>query len=185
MATLASVLSISQDEVPAVIIPGKEPLSISHHKLRQQVELFQQELSQLGIPPGVAVSLCLPNSLEFIVAFLGVALHRAIAAPLNPAYKEAEIDDYVTDLGSKAIIISKGNFEKEADVVRVAEKHEITVFECHWNGEDVVLDVKRTGSLYREEHAQIEEAGEEDVALVLHTSGTTGRPKAVSIVQLW
>ena len=52
---------------------------------------------------------------EFVVAFLGVTLARAVAAPLNSAYKEDEFRFYMEDAASKLLIVPKrGNKHAEA-----------------------------------------------------------------------
>ena len=64
--------------------------------------------------------------------------------------------------------------------MRAARKYNAAIAECYYNGSEVVLDVKETGKLAGKK-AQLQVAQPDDVALVLHTSGTTGRPKAVPL----
>jgi oxalate---CoA ligase len=80
----------SQDT--AIIIPSKPALSISYQRLSSDIKSFQAKLAKLGISPGAAVSIALPNSYEFIVSFIAASWQRAIAAPLNPAYKQQEFE---------------------------------------------------------------------------------------------
>ncbi|KAL2036366.1 hypothetical protein N7G274_010920 [Stereocaulon virgatum] len=80
MATLST--TIPTDGGTAIIIPNKpDPLAISYAQLHSHVSAFQEKLAQLGIAPQDAVSITLPNSYEFIVAFLAASWQRAIAAP--------------------------------------------------------------------------------------------------------
>jgi oxalate---CoA ligase len=65
--------------------------------------------------------------------------------------------------------------------VRAARKYKAAIAECYWNGSEVVLDVKDTGKLAGQGDKPVETAQPDDIALVLHTSGTTGRPKAVPL----
>ena len=60
-----------------------------------------------------------------------------------------------------------------------ARNFKAAIAECYWNGHEVVLDIKDSGKLSRETGQEVEKAQPDDTALVLHTSGTTGRPKAV------
>jgi acyl-CoA synthetase (AMP-forming)/AMP-acid ligase II len=169
------------DNATAVIIPGPTPLTVSYGELTRLVSSFQSRLAQLGITPQSAVSIALPNTIEFIVSFLASSWQRAIAAPLNSAYKQEEFEFYIDDLKSALALVPKGEFAKNGPAVRAARKYQAAIAECYWDGKkrEVVLDVKDQGKLKGKGGQNVEKAQPDDVALVLHTSGTTGRPKAV------
>lgn len=184
ITTSATTLSTSfcpASTIPAVIIPGRSPLALSYAQLYQQTSAFQRTLASIGIAPHSAVSIALPNNLEFIVSFLAVAAQRAIAAPLNPNYKQSEFEFYIDDLKSALIIVPAGAVAADAPAVKAARKFGAAVAEVAWDAGkgEVVLVVKEKGSL--KGAVPVAKAEEEDVALVLHTSGTTGRPKAVPL----
>lgn len=179
MSTLATSFQLDGQST-AIIVPGKpKALTVSYQQLTSQVYLFQKKLAKLGITPQAAVSIALPNSYEFIVAFIAASWQRAIAAPLNPAYKQDEFEFYIDDLSSAVTLVPQGSFQLDGPAVRAARKYKAAIAECYWNGEEVVLDVKDQGKLAGKGNQKVEKAQPDDVALVLHTSGTTGRPKAV------
>ena len=178
MSTLANSFPLESDST-AVIVPGKPALIVSYKQLAADITAFQQKLAKLGITPASAVSIALPNSYAFIVAFLAASWQRAIAAPLNPAYKQSEFEFYIDDLSSALVLVPQGLAEGPA--VKAANKYKAAVAECYWNGKEVVLDVKDQGKLKGHGDKPVETAQPDDVALVLHTSGTTGRPKAVPL----
>jgi len=179
MATLSNTIPTSGHGT-AIIVPGKpEALQISYQQLHSNVLAFQKKLASLGVSPQAAVSITLPNSYEFIVAFLAASWQRAIAAPLNPAYKQDEFEFYIDDLKSAVALVPRGSYQQDGPAVRAAKKYNAAIAECYWNGHEVALDVKDAGKLIGRGGERIQKAMPDDVALVLHTSGTTGRPKAV------
>ncbi|KAI9642958.1 hypothetical protein NHQ30_008692 [Ciborinia camelliae] len=178
--TLANSFSTGNDTV-AIIIPGKQPLTITYKQLLAEISSFQKKLAKLGVTPQAAVSIALPNTYEFIVAFLAASWQRGIAAPLNSAYKQEEFEFYIDDLSSAVALVPKDSYQKDGPAVRAARKYNAAIAECYWNGKEVVLDVKDEGKLKGKGNQKVEQAQPDDVALVLHTSGTTGRPKAVPL----
>ena len=181
MATLAAAV-YDGGESSAIIVPGQpKPLEISYQGLLADVNRFQKCLADLGIKPGEAISIATPNSYDFVVAFLAATLQRAIAAPLNPAYKEDEFEFYIKNLGSVLVLVPRGSLEQDSPPVRAAKKNNAAVAECYWDDvkHEVVLHVKAPGALNGRQHRPSQTPVPDDVALVLHTSGTTGRPKAV------
>ncbi|KAF2100661.1 acetyl-CoA synthetase-like protein [Rhizodiscina lignyota] len=180
MSTLANSFQ-QQSSSPAVIVPGAHSLTVSYSGLCREIHSFQEKLAALGISAGSAVSIAIPNTYEFIVAFLAASWQRAIAAPLNPAYKQSEFEFYIDDLSSALALVPKGAFQQDAPAVRAARKYNAAIAECYWDGVEVVLDVKDPGKLGGVACGTVQMALPDDVALVLHTSGTTGRPKAVPL----
>jgi oxalate---CoA ligase len=182
---MASTLStsFSPDSLStAIIVPGTPTaLTVSYKRLAQDVLSFQKQLTQLGISTGEAVSIALPNTYEFIVSFLACGYQRAIAAPLNPAYKQSEFEFYIDDLSSAVVIVPEHSYREDGPAVKAARKHNAAIAECYMKGADVVLDVKEQGKLAQRQSQPLLRARPDDVALVLHTSGTTGRPKAVPL----
>ena len=181
MGTLVDLLRSTEKDKISVVIPGNEPLLISHLTLEHHIKICQQQLANLGIFPGAAVSIALPNSLEFVISFLATTWQRGIAAPLNPAYKQDEFEFYIADLGTTAVIVPRGAHGKDSPAVRAARKYEAAIVECYWLEDQMMFDVKEKGKLDTNKAVHLNEAHIDDVALVLHTSGTTGKPKAVPL----
>ncbi|KAH0543834.1 hypothetical protein FGG08_001873 [Glutinoglossum americanum] len=181
MATLSNSFDRTA-ESSAVTIPSKpDALTLSYRQLAFHIASFQKKLADLGVAPHSAISIVLPNSLEFIIAFLATTYQRAIAAPLNPAYKQDEFEFYIGDLKSAVAIVPKGTVESNGPAVRAAKKYRAAIAECYWDDQlsEMILDVKDRGALQNAENQIVQRAQPDDIALVLHTSGTTGRPKAV------
>lgn len=74
----------------------------------------------------------------------------------------------------------RGAYASNAPAVLAARKYNAAIAECYYDN-GIVLDVKESGKLAARAKKSLETARADDVALVLHTSGTTGRPKAVPL----
>jgi acyl-CoA synthetase (AMP-forming)/AMP-acid ligase II len=135
-----------------------------------------EQLHALGIGRNDRVAIVLPNGPEMATAFLSVAA-CATTAPLNPAYRAEELDFYLSDIGARAILVAE---DEAGPAVTVAEKLGIGVLRL------IALRDAPAGS-FRIEGKAIgpaaapELAQPDDVALLLHTSGTTSRPKLVPL----
>ncbi|ROT41508.1 peroxisomal-coenzyme A synthetase [Sodiomyces alkalinus F11] len=172
------------DKSDAIIIPSKpKPLIATYADLKREAASFQQKLAAIGITKGSAVSIAVVNSYEFIVSFLAASWQRGIAAPLNPAYKQEEFEFYIEDIQSAIVLVPRGAYASNAPAVRAAKKFNAAVAETHWDEslKEVVLDVKDVGGLRGKGREKVLKPEADDVALVLHTSGTTSRPKVVPL----
>ncbi|MEL6159245.1 MAG: AMP-binding protein [Cyanobacteria bacterium J06627_32] len=160
---------------PAVIkTQGK---IVSYAQLWQSTVKIAGQLRQLGICKNDTVAIVMPNGPEMAISFLAVAA-VATAAPLNPAYQTPEFDFYLSDLEAKALIVPQGS---ASQAMEVAQQYNILVLKLgeSSSGEPSLFrDGCEVGSSVEE---SIDWATEEDVALVLHTSGTTARPKMVPL----
>ncbi|KAK5660072.1 hypothetical protein OQA88_13541 [Cercophora sp. LCS_1] len=185
MTTLQSAIH-GESHAVAVIVParpGAEALTVTYADLQAEVGLFQKKLADIGIGPGSAVSIATINSCEFIVSFLAASWQRGIAAPLNPAYKQDEFEFYIEDVKSAVVLVPQGAYAAGSPAVKAAQKFHAAIAECYWDAttRHVALDVKELGQLQGKAAQPVLTAEPEDIALVLHTSGTTSRPKVVPL----
>lgn len=155
---------------PALGAPGRADLS--YEALGQIVDSAGRRLAGRGIGPGVPVAIVLPNGPEMAAVFLAVSSH-AVAAPLNPAYTEDEFAFYMEDLDAKLLVTLEGD---DTPARAAAARLGIPVA-------DVVPGEAAGSFVFAGEGSEGESLrnGEGDVALVLHTSGTTSRPKIVPL----
>ncbi|ODQ65967.1 acetyl-CoA synthetase-like protein [Nadsonia fulvescens var. elongata DSM 6958] len=189
MSTLQEIIAKTPINVPehnanAVIIPhGPAFTSTGFLAL---VNRLRTDLASLNLPHQSAISISLPNSLEFAVSFLAATFSGYIAAPLNSAYKKSEFEFYIDDLKSKLVIVTEGAVERNDPAVQAARTFNAAIAEVSFSATGTVVDfnlVERAG-LKVSKFTSLPSAKFNDIALVLHTSGTTGRPKAVPLTNL-
>jgi oxalate---CoA ligase len=170
--TLANLLNPSSSTDDSIIIPGGPTLSYAQYG--EEIERVAGLLAGAGVKPGRPVSIVLTNNLEFMVLFLAVARAGAVAAPLNSAYTVDEFKFFMEDADAQLAIVPPGaHFGRDA-----ATQLGIKVIDASLDGSKVVLS-NGTGNLTKSADAQA--PSESDVALFLHTSGTTSRPKGVPL----
>jgi acyl-CoA synthetase (AMP-forming)/AMP-acid ligase II len=164
-----------QAETPAIrATDGRPPLS--HAGLAALAERTVAWLNAHGIGRGDRVAIVLPNGPEMAAAFLAIAA-GATTAPLNPAYRAEEFDFYLSDLNAKAIVLPPGDGGAAREA---AVRRGITILEAIPGAAagEFTLSGGVPGAAARPGMAE-----PSDIALVLHTSGTTARPKIVPLTQ--
>src|SRR5438876_9893215 len=172
--TLFDLLAVGDPSHPALMVPEGGP-AVTYRSLRNQVEGLAATLHALGLGRGDRVAIALPNGLEVITAFFGITAAAATAAPLNPAYTAEEFRFYLEDIEAKALIVPPGGGEQ----ARVAAPAGTLLIEAVLTTDGQVrFEVAGSSPLPR---VQTDPAPD-DVALFLHTSGTTSRPKGVPLL---
>ena len=134
-------------------------------------------LAERGIGPGDRVAIVLPNGPEMAVAFLTVAA-ACCAAPLNPAYKADEFEFYLSDLKPAAIILAPDGAQAAAET---AARLGIPLLTLTAAEGDAAGLFRLQGASHTGAGKPIRASAPHDPALVLHTSGTTARPKIVPL----
>jgi acyl-CoA synthetase (AMP-forming)/AMP-acid ligase II/aryl carrier-like protein len=160
----------------AICAPGRGNLSFAD--LVQQIDYTRRWMNDCGVGRGHRVAVVLPNGPEMATSFLSIAA-MATCAPLNPAYKDPEFEFYLKDLDVRAVIVPEG---VDSPVRAVAARLKKNVIE-------LVIDKSSPAGRFTLRGktgfaAVAEERCEgKDIGLILHTSGTTSRPKMVPLSQ--
>jgi acyl-CoA synthetase (AMP-forming)/AMP-acid ligase II len=175
-STIAALIEAGKDDAPAIGAPERP--SLTHKGLRELVARTVAALNQMGIGRNDRVAIVLPNGPEMAAAFIAIAC-GATTAPLNPAYRAEEFDFYLSDLNAKALVILDG-MESPARAVAAARNIPIVTMSRGERAGEFTLHADGLKGA----PAQGGFAQEGDIALVLHTSGTTSRPKIVPLAHI-
>ena len=159
----------------ALRAPGRPPLS--HGALQALIERSVRQLNAWGIGRNDRVALVLPNGPEMAASFLACACGVA-SAPLNPAYRADEFEFYLRDLQARALIVEQGS---DSPAVAVARALGVPLIELE--PLEAAGDFRLHGDFPAAGAAAGGMSQPEDVSIVLHTSGTTSRPKIVPLSQ--
>jgi acyl-CoA synthetase (AMP-forming)/AMP-acid ligase II len=171
--TLLDLLNFTaNDHDYALIAPGKPTLT--YKQLYNNIIQLTAALNGFGIGRGDRVALVMGNGPEMIISFLAVAM-CATVAPLNPKYKKEEFAFYYEDTKPRALITIAGT----TDLAHKAATTDMDIIQANPNADGTLSFEFLKG---KRAPRPIEIADPEDVAMILHTSGTTGRPKRVPIL---
>jgi acyl-CoA synthetase (AMP-forming)/AMP-acid ligase II len=129
------------------------------------------------------VCLVTTNTIDFIISFFAISNMGAIAQPLNSAYKKAEFEWYLADTTPRMIIVDSTCIENMG-IIEASDALNIPLYSYSCGGvtNDASLSVHLNSKCQMEKtEGAVKVAGEEDIALYLHTSGTTSAPKGVPL----
>ncbi len=169
--TLLDLLQNGEAGKTALAAPDKPSLTFA--QLRDNVAALAAQLNSFGLGRGDRIALAMGNGPEMMVAFFAAAT-CGTAAPLNPKYKQEEFAFYFDDLQAKALI----TLPDTMPLAHAALLPGMTVIEAI-AGADGTLEFKAVRDARPARPTEVAQA--DDVAMILHTSGTTSRPKRVPI----
>jgi long-chain acyl-CoA synthetase len=187
---------------PAVIYIGSH---FSYQTIQAMAESFAAALQDKGVKPGERVILYAPNSIQWVVAWLGIQRAGAVSVPITPIYTPKDLAYVANDSEAKAVVCADTNFgyvkrvlpETKLEMVVITKMAELlpwwkrafgSLFDIIPKGK-IILDphVYAMGSLlatYRKANgAPAIARGDSDIAEILYTGGTTQHPKGVPLTQ--
>lgn len=175
MKTIVELLERGDGAAVALAAPERDPITFA--ELRSHVEKTVAVLNRLGVGRNDPVGIVLPNGPEMASAFMSIAA-GATTAPLNPAYTAEEYEFYLSDLSAKLLVVEAGS---ESPARAAADKLGLPIAEVTCGPTDKAGQFELVGEPIGGAPDLGGYAEADDVALVLHTSGTTARPKIVPL----
>ena len=176
-STVRELLEIGADDRPAISAVDRS--SLTYAGLRRLAHETAATLNELGIGRNDRVAIVLPNGPEMASAFVCISA-SATTAPLNPAYTQDEFAFYLSDLGARAIVVESGS---DSPAVAAAQSSDVQVIELDYETSAPAGTFSLSASSESGSAPQTGFAEPDDAALILHTSGTTSRPKIVPLSQ--
>ena len=175
--SLIRMLSTAADDSVAITAPGRPGLS--HGSLRALVQRTLATLNGLGIGRNDRVAIVLANGPEMATCFISAAC-GVTTAPLNPAYRADEFEFYLSDLNAKALIVEH---DSASPAIAVAQKLGVRLIDLHAGEAAGSFTLQPRDGAGCAAAANSGPAEPDDISMVLHTSGTTSRPKIVPLSQ--
>ncbi|MBF69242.1 MAG: AMP-dependent synthetase [Gammaproteobacteria bacterium] len=179
MPTIHDILAAGDDN--AVAVSALEREDLTYAGLRTHINNTVLRLNQLGIGRGDRVAIVLPNGPEMATAFVAVA-GGSTTAPLNPAYTRDEFAFYLEDLNAKAVVVEK---DSDSPAVDAARELGIPILSLVTRPEYPAgqFELDKPANYVAEPPTLTGASESNDIGLILHTSGTTSRPKIVPLTQ--
>ncbi len=153
---------------------NEDGLEIKYEDLAKNIEIIGAQLSSLDMKNNNICALVLPNGIDMAMSFLALA-NFATVSPLNPNYTKEEFLFFLQDLDCEFIIADDN---ASNDLLEAAKLLGIKLFYLDSNPSKNKLSIK---SLPATSKCLLDQNKGDDFCLILHTSGTTSRPKQVQL----
>lgn len=178
---LASILCGSARQAPDRVVLIEDEDRMTYTELDAASDQFAAGLLGRGIAPGDRVALQLPNVGQFVVAYFGILKAGAVVVPMNVLYKSHEVAHILGDSGAKLLItwsVVAGEAAKGAADAGLFELVVLTTgagpaSDIGTRYDDLPVPVPGRPPLHQTDPG--------DVAVIVYTSGTTGRPKGAEL----
>jgi acyl-CoA synthetase (AMP-forming)/AMP-acid ligase II len=149
--------------------------AIAYGELGELVEQTGGALRRAGYGSAARLAVVMPNGAPLAATVFAVAANAAVA-PLNPGYRAEELEFYLSDLGADALILAEGDNGPASAVAAALAIPVATLKSEPGRPGGIALELPRIGP-----PAPDGAPSPDDTALLLHTSGTTSRPKLVPL----
>src|SRR3954449_10057807 len=143
---------------------------LSYDEFRDDALRVAAGIRSRGIEPGERVGMVLPNVLSFPIVFYGALLAGAAVVPMNPLLKAREVEYYLRDSGARLVVSGEQSAEPVTEAAGTVGIEAVTVGAAL---PEALMADEPLGSAV--------ERADDDTAVILYTSGTTGQPKGAEL----
>jgi long-chain acyl-CoA synthetase len=168
---LASILTASAERAPDSPAIRLGDIELSYSELDDRSARLATLLREKGLEPGDRVGVMLPNVPEFPIAYYGVLRAGGIVVPMNVLLKRREIAFYLEDSGTRLLLAWHGFAEEAREGAADAGAEPVEVEPAAFAATLAGLDPT----------PGLADTAEDDIAVILYTSGTTGKPKGAEL----
>lgn len=173
---LAAILDPHPSEHPAVLSQGRVT---TYGQLREQAAAVRGGLAASGVGRGDRVAISAGNDTTMVISYFAVLGLGAIAVPLNPTSPAAELEREIADVGATAVVLSMHGVSswRDVDRSRVPTVQHVIVP----GGTTGIEDAMDFEALLAADALPVADVGDEEIAVLMFTSGTAGAPRAAML----
>src|SRR4051794_27739802 len=180
LAAILTETALATPDAPACRISGN---TTSYRELDELSGRVAAGLRSAELSPGQVVALQLPNIPHFLIAYFGALKAGLVVLPLNPLLMAPEIEYHLTD-SSAALLVGFASMHAEA--AKACETTETPLYLVSMTDDPLPEGARSVLELISME--PLEEPGgdvtardADDTAVLVYTSGTTGKPKGAEL----
>lgn len=170
MTNLAANLATTAEQHPDALAVKLDDFELTYAQLRDAAAKFAGKLAARGVRPGDRIALSQPNLPTFPVIFYGALWAGATVVPMNPLLKPREVAYYLSDSGASVMFGMPG--DGQAGAQEAGTDYEV-VDGSSGGGAGLLGDADPL--------PEPVERADDDTAVILYTSGTTGLPKGAEL----
>jgi long-chain acyl-CoA synthetase len=178
LASMCREAATENPNKPAVIL---DDVRVTYAQLDAASDQVAAGLQAAGIGAGEKVGLQLPNIPQFLVMYFGILKAGAVMVPMNVLLKAPEVTHYLRDSGARALITWDGVAPEAAK--GAAEAGDVALYVVPTGAGAMPAGARSAGDLSApvDGRFDIQPTDPTDTAVILYTSGTTGRPKGAQL----
>jgi long-chain acyl-CoA synthetase len=184
MLNLAMLLEQSARREPGKVALILDDIKLRYAELNGAANKVANGLVKLGVKPGDKVALMLPNTPHFVICYYAILKAGGVVVPLNVLFKRHEVEYHLEDSDATALIVWEGFVGEAAEGFSKAKGcHNLIVAQAPGSTAPIPDGALPLNALMADTSPVFDtvQTMPDDTAVILYTSGTTGRPKGAEL----